>query len=143
MANFNLGIDFEKLMAGVPTPTMGGGQIPNIGFPGLAGSQSVPTEKLGFFQNFQKNPELIAMVLDQLGGMISGQGPGLGTSLAKSSIANKAQQQQMGKLTPADQAGDTSTQDVAVPGGVKRTITSFIPSGTLGGALATHPLKPR
>lgn len=113
---------------------------------------NVPTPQVpaqqqpGFFANIMKNPELLAMALDQLGGIINpSQGKsGLGTMLAQSSVANKAYQQRRGELTPQDQDGETSVVRKAGPDGrtievTTRTLPRDDPFGTPSGEALRNP----
>lgn len=137
-----MAFNFEQAMANWPPGNL------DVGFPGRTGTQSVPGIQDqqggigGFFQNIQKNPELLAMALDQLGGIVNpSQGSeGLGTRLAKSSIASKAAQQQQARLTLPDQKGPTSESRKKVPGGTQVTSVTFEPDDdTIGGQLASRP----
>lgn len=137
--NFNIGEIMANWQA---TPTMPGASNLNVGFPGVTGTQSVPGAQPGFLDQGNRL-EMIAMALDQLGGIVNPfqKAEGLGTGLAKSRIASKAFQTRQGMLTPQDQEGETSVVRKAGPGGtIIETTTRTLPrDDSPGDALQRFP----
>ena len=141
--------EVEEQIPGVAPGTIPGNL--DVGFPGLTGTQSVPAAQPGGIGGFFKqNPAFLPTMLAQASRIVNPyQDPTITADIIKmmqGGVASRALQQD--KLTPADQDGDTKTRTERKAGSDGRiievtTTEKTLPRDTIGGAIATHPLKPR